>query len=104
LLIFALLIWALSACNGVKPEPVSQAPEGTPQVAAVAAEVAASKDGATLMNERCSVCHGALKVMQARKTAEQWNQTVNRMIGKGAHLTETEKTILLEYLGKNLAP
>lgn len=57
-------------------------------------------DGATLLDTRCSVCHSTERVKQAKKTNEQWDQTVTRMVGKGAQLTESEKTVLLGYLSK----
>ncbi len=66
-------------------------PEVTPSARPVA-------DGATLLRERCAVCHGLERVESARKTAEEWNQTVDRMIRRGARLTEAERAVLVEYL------
>ncbi|NWF76326.1 MAG: hypothetical protein HXY53_07160 [Nitrospirae bacterium] len=57
-------------------------------------------DGATLLETRCSLCHSADRAKQAKKTREQWDKTVTRMISKGAQLTEAEKTLLLDYLAK----
>jgi cytochrome c5 len=70
---------------------------------ALAAETPAL-DGATLLEKRCSVCHSADRSRQAKKTREQWEQTVTRMIGKGAKLTEAEKTVLVDYLAKTYKP
>jgi len=55
-------------------------------------------DGATLLRERCTLCHNLERVESARKSAEEWERTVSRMIGRGARLTAEEKTILVEYL------
>ena len=55
-------------------------------------------DGATLLRERCTLCHNLERVESARKSAEEWERTVSRMIGRGARLTAEEKTVLLEYL------
>ncbi len=55
-------------------------------------------DGAALLEARCSTCHSTAKAAQARKTLEEWTQTVTRMIGKGARLTDSEKGMLIEYL------
>jgi cytochrome c5 len=60
--------------------------------------------GATLLESRCSVCHSADKPKQAKKTADQWEQTVSRMIGKGAKLTAVEKAALVDYLAKTYGP
>jgi hypothetical protein len=57
-------------------------------------------NGATLLDTRCSVCHSANRPKKAKKTREQWEQTVTRMIGKGAKLSEAEKAVLVDYLAK----
>ena len=61
-------------------------------------------DGATLLQERCSVCHSADNARQAQKTADAWQTTVTRMISKGAKLTDDEKTVLVDYLAATFGP
>lgn len=87
------------ACNSGSPQP-TQAPSST---TAPPAETPAL-DGATLLETRCSVCHSADKPRQVKKTREQWEQTVTRMIGKGAQVTEAEKTVLVDYLALTYGP
>lgn len=94
-----LMLSTTVACNsGPQQSPQNQPP------ATETPAINAATDGAKLLDERCSSCHTASKPKQARKTLDQWDQTVSRMIGKGARLTETEKAILLEYLGKTYGP
>jgi mono/diheme cytochrome c family protein len=57
-------------------------------------------DGATLVNTRCAACHSPQRGLMATKTRDEWNQTVTRMIGKGAKVNAAEKTVLVEYLVK----
>ena len=57
--------------------------------------------GAILLATRCSVCHSADRVKRERKSREQWEETVTRMIGKGAQLAGEEKVILIDHLAKN---
>jgi hypothetical protein len=59
-----------------------------------------AEDGANLLAVRCSVCHSADRPRQARKSRDQWAQTVTRMIGKGAQLSSEEKSVLIDYLAK----
>ena len=66
--------------------------------------VYAEPDGANLLEERCSVCHPSARPKSKQKTPEQWEITVNRMMGKGARLSEEEKTTLLDYLSKTYKP
>ena len=94
-----LLLSTTVACNSSPQQSLQNQPSATDTPA-----INAVTDGAKLLDERCSSCHSANKPKQARKTLDQWDQTVNRMIGKGARLTETEKAILLECLGKTYGP
>jgi cytochrome c5 len=87
------------ACGSGSSQP-TQAPSSPAQPSG---ETLAS-DGATLLETRCSVCHSADRAREASKTHEQWDQTVTRMIGHGAQLTEAEKTVLVDYLAANFAP
>jgi mono/diheme cytochrome c family protein len=55
---------------------------------------------AALVQARCASCHGLDRVTSAKKTREQWTQTVTRMVGKGAQLSAAEQTTVIEYLSK----
>ena len=57
-----------------------------------------SVDGETLVNERCTTCHGLARVASAEKSLDEWRATVERMMGKGAILRVEETAILVEYL------
>ena len=58
-------------------------------------------DGATLVQERCSVCHPLSRVEASNHTAAQWGTIVNTMIARGAQLTSEEKTVVVNYLASN---
>lgn len=60
--------------------------------------------GAELLDVRCSVCHAAERPKGAKKTRTQWEETVTRMMGKGAALTAAEKKILIDHLAKTYKP
>jgi cytochrome c5 len=94
-----VMMAVLVACNSGSSQPTQVPSSAT----ALPAETPAL-DGATLLETRCSVCHSADRPRQAKKTHEQWEQTVTRMIGKGAQLTEAEKTVLVDYLAKTYGP
>jgi mono/diheme cytochrome c family protein len=64
----------------------------------------AQDDGATLLDQRCSVCHSSDRPKSKKKTPEEWNATVTRMIGKGAKLSPDEKQVLIDYLSKTYKP
>lgn len=66
--------------------------------------VSAGTEGANLLEERCSVCHPSSRPKSKQKTLEQWETTVNRMMGKGAKLSEEERAVLLDFLSKTYKP
>ena len=66
--------------------------------------VYAETEGTNLLEERCYVCHPSSRQKKKKKTPEQWETTVNRMMGKGAKLSEEEKVILLDFLSKTYKP
>jgi cytochrome c5 len=80
------------------PTTATQPPANTATV------TPATPDGAALLNERCTVCHSLTRVTSARKSADQWNQTVSRMVQNGAQLTSAEQTELVNYLAKTYGP
>ena len=71
---------------------------------AISVAAAPAEDGASLLEKRCSVCHPAEKPKSAKKTMDQWDSTVSRMIEKGAQLNAGEKKILVDHLGKTYKP
>lgn len=64
----------------------------------------AQEDGAALLDQRCSVCHPSERPKSKKKTPEEWQATVTRMMGKGAQLTPEEKQVLVGYLSKTYKP
>jgi mono/diheme cytochrome c family protein len=73
-------------------------------LAGVSVAATTDQQGSQLLEQRCSVCHPAARPMAAKKTPEQWDATVARMIGKGARLSEDEKQTLVDYLSRTYKP
>jgi hypothetical protein len=91
-----VIIAMLTGCKSDSAQP-TQAPP-------VAPAEPSTIDAANLLETRCSVCHSPDRAKQATKTHDEWDQTVTRMIGKGAQLTEEENTVLVDYLTKTYGP
>ncbi len=92
--IFLLLVLSatlLAACGANSP---------TNNTPATSATSSGSSSGQTLMQEHCSVCHSIDRVTSRQKTADQWKQTVDRMILRGAQLTPQEEQTLVDYLAQ----
>ncbi len=82
-------IGLLTACGGSSSSQPTTAP---------------SQDGAMLLEERCTTCHGLDRTTQAQKTRAEWEQTVGRMIDKGAELSTEEKVVLVDHLAETYGP
>lgn len=68
------------------------------------AEKAPTVSGSELLEKRCSVCHPSARPKGMKKTPEQWEATVKRMVSKGAKLSNDEKKVLTDYLAKTYKP
>lgn len=67
-------------------------------------EPKSSLDPAALLEERCGVCHSSSIPKNARKSGRDWDETVSRMIAKGANLSPQEKKALISFLAKRYKP
>ncbi len=55
-------------------------------------------DVEALIQEKLCGTHGIARVLGANKTREQWEVTIDRMIGYGAKINEEEKKIIIDWL------
>lgn len=57
-----------------------------------------------LVIRTCAVCHPARTAVDRRMTPEDWNNTMQRMMERGAVASPAEQARILEYLNKNFGP
>lgn len=94
-LVVGLVIVCLAvACGGAQEEPAAPPAE----------EPGVDLSGEELLQARCTQCHGLDRVEAASKTEAEWEDTVERMIGLGAELTDAETQTLVEYLAETYGP
>ena len=54
-----------------------------------------------ILKKRCSSCHDYSRVYEVKKrTYDDWKKLIDRMIGYGAILSESERLSLINYLNK----
>ncbi len=58
-------------------------------------------NGETIVDTRCSLCHGVDRAIAVKRTRVQWTNIVNRMIYLGAPLTAEQTKTVLDYLNTN---
>ena len=86
-------IFGLTACSGngnPSPTPSAAQPPANP-----------SNNGQQLVEERCSTCHSLERVKSAKKSADDWGSTVERMVAKGAVLAESDQQPVIQFLSEN---
>jgi cytochrome c-type biogenesis protein CcmH/NrfF len=86
LLVILAVILLITACSS-GASSTTAAPASTTAV-----------DGATLLQERCTVCHTLSRAESSRHTAADWKTIVDMMISRGAQLTPDEETVVVNYL------
>jgi mono/diheme cytochrome c family protein len=93
-LVGLVIVCLAVACGGAQEEPTAPPAE----------EPAGDLSGEELLEARCTQCHGLDPVEAASKTEAEWEDTVERMIGKGAELTDAEAQTLVQYLAETYGP
>ena len=84
------LVFIVSSCASATSSP---SPASTTSTTAL--------DGATLLQERCTVCHPLSFVEKSKHTAADWKLIVDVMISRGAKLSSDEETSVVNFLSAN---
>ena len=93
-LAFGLLI-GMAACaqkSGTSTQ-ATQSVGGDTQVS-----ITPTADGEALIIEKLQNHHDIERILTAKHTREEWNATLDRMIGYGAKISEEEKKLIIDYL------
>jgi len=78
-----------SPASPSQPTPAVELPEG---------------DGKAIATEFCQDCHKLTNVAKARKAPDEWHDTVQLMMDRGARLPQDKFDTLVQYLAKNFGP
>lgn len=69
--------------------------------ALLAAQTLPAGPAKTIIQQRCTACHVATQFTTKHKTADQWSQTVETMIGLGAKIDDADFDKIVDYLTAN---
>jgi hypothetical protein len=61
-------------------------------------------DGQQETKELCGSCHNLQKVVQSRKTPQEWERSVNDMLARGAQIFPDEAEKITKYLSASFPP
>ena len=95
-----------SAAAPAAPSTDSAAATASPAPAAAAKAVVElpDGDGKTIATENCQACHKLTNLTKAHKNLDDWKDTVQTMIDRGANVPPDKVDTLVEYLAKNFGP
>jgi cytochrome c5 len=97
-----------NAQAGAPAAPVASsdpAPPGAPAPAAAKAVVELPEgDGKAIATENCQACHKLTNLTKAHKNLDDWKETVQTMIDRGANVPAEQVDTLVQYLAKNFGP
>jgi cytochrome c5 len=88
------------------PAPGPAAPVVTAAAAPAAKPVAdlPEGDGKPIATEYCQDCHRLTNLTKAHKTQDDWQDTVQTMMDRGARIPQDKVDTLVQYLVKNFGP
>ncbi|HEX4643749.1 MAG TPA: hypothetical protein VH161_09780 [Candidatus Acidoferrales bacterium] len=93
------------------PAATPSAPAPAPAAAAPGAAAPASAvvelpegAGKSIATENCQACHKLTNLTKAHKNLDDWKETVQTMIDRGANVPPDKVDILVQYLAKNFGP
>ncbi len=100
---------AVPAANTPAAAPATPAP--SPDAAAPSAPAPAKAvvelpdgDGKAIATENCQACHKLTNLTKAHKNLDDWKDTVQTMIDRGANVPADQVDTLVQYLAKNFGP
>lgn len=100
LVLLALVISCAAPAPAPTPAPTATEPSRITPLPKPTATSAVAADGETILRSNCTNCHTLDRVVSSKKTREQWDQTVTRMV----RLSTVEHPVLVDYLAANYKP
>ena len=85
------------------PSPDAASPSAPAPTAKAVVELPEG-DGKAIAMENCQACHKLTNLTKAHKNLDDWKETVQTMIDRGANVPADQVDTLVQYLAKNFGP
>src|SRR4051812_34683765 len=76
----------------------------SPLAATAADDLLPEAPAKALLLGQCTTCHDAALVTMKRRTHDEWDEVMGKMVDRGAALTDEEQDQVVDYLTKNFGP
>jgi cytochrome c5 len=93
-----------SAADPATPAPSPDAAAPNAPAPAKAVVELPDGDGKAIATENCQACHKLTNLTTAHKSLDDWKETVQTMIDRGANVSPDQVDTLVQYLAKNFGP
>jgi cytochrome c5 len=93
-----------AAAPATDAAPSASAAAAVPAAAAKAVVELPEGDGKAIATENCQACHKLTNLTKAHKSLDDWKDTVQTMMDRGANVPPDKVDILVQYLAKNFGP
>jgi cytochrome c5 len=93
--------------DAAAPAPAAPSPAAAPAAPAPAKPAVVELpegDGKAVATENCQACHKLTNLTKAHKSLDDWKDTVQTMIDRGANVPADKVDTLVQYLAKNFGP
>lgn len=94
---------ALITASLIAGTAVAQA-QGAAKPAPAKPQASAPSDDAALLDAQCSSCHSLDQVISQSKTADEWAETIDRMVDHGMQITPEDSKRLNAFLAAHYGP
>jgi cytochrome c5 len=94
---------AAAAPAASDPSPAAAVPSAPAPAKAAVLELP-DGDGKAIATENCQACHKLTNLTKAHKSLDDWKETVQTMIDRGANVPPEQVDTLVQYLAKNFGP
>ena len=68
------------------------------QTTTTSTTVSSSTEGKNLVETKCTVCHNTQRIYSLKINAAEWGTIVDKMIAKGAVMSNANRIKIIEYL------
>jgi cytochrome c5 len=92
------------AANAAAAQDAAQSAPATPKPAPAIKVELPEGDGKPLATEFCQDCHRLTNLTKSHKSADDWAETVQTMMDRGARLPPEKAETLVKYLAENFPP
>jgi hypothetical protein len=95
----SLVVLLVVATFGVACSQSESEKSGTQTTLSIAQGDDLSQRALTILNQKCTVCHGAERFEARAFSPEEWNRVIESMVAKGANLSGDEMDVLRHWRG-----